>query len=394
MAITVDLQREDVDLKTVVGFIDFSAPYLPVVGLLISPLIGAAAWLVAVILLLLIGVKGILLFAIIVPTIFVLLAVTTTFPARQATGFLGIVLAFHLFTALSLPAGVGPLLGILLPLYLVVGLSGLTINRQLNKIRERDIEIEDLRERQIRVRNEERQKLAFELHDIVAHDITIIAMQARRAQYVTDPEKTQHILDGIGNAAQQTLQDLRSLLVLLKTAQENAPDVTADESADLLETPEVSGETTTAVGFVKDLNNVIDALQRAGFTVEQRIQGEVAQIPASLRQALRRTIREMGTNILKHGSTQGSAVLSLTIINTHVTLSASNHISRAAPMMSTQTGLEALRARAEVFEGTVSAGHIENEKDQIWETTVTIPLHGNNVTQPQHNFVTSGKETE
>ncbi len=239
--------------------------------------------------------------------------------------------------------------------------------------------IRDLQEQQAQVRSEERTRLAHELHDIVAHDVTIIAMQARRAEFVNDQAKTSQILEGIGNAAQQTLQDLRSLVTLLKEEERDEPgsgSQTPDregQDTDFLDAPAMSGETTTAVGLVHDLDGVVEALDRAGFQVSLVVEGEVARIPASLRQALRRTVREMGTNVLKHADPSGIVDLRLSVGGAdRVQLASENTVSTAEPIMSSRTGLEAMSARCEVFGGFMDVGH----RDGRWTTAVSIPLEG------------------
>ncbi|UXN32470.1 sensor histidine kinase [Glutamicibacter sp. M10] len=126
------------------------------------------------------------------------------------------------------------------------------------------------------------------------------------------------------------------------------------------------------MGLVHDLDAVADALQSSGYEVNLTVQGEVARIPASLRQALRRTIRELGTNILKHAVPASSVEVGLYVREGNVQLVATNNISGEKPIMSSKTGLEAMRARCGVFGGFVEAGETEG----VWTTSVTIPLEG------------------
>ncbi|MNI62138.1 hypothetical protein D3C73_1174440 [compost metagenome] len=144
------------------------------------------------------------------------------------------------------------------------------------------------------------------------------------------------------------------------------------QAADFLDAPAMSGETTTAVGLVHDLDGVVEALDRAGFQVSLVVEGEVARIPASLRQALRRTVREMGTNVLKHADPSGVVDLRLTVGADRVQLASENTVSTAEPIMSSKTGLEAMSARCEVFGGFMDVGLSEGR----WTTAVSIPLEG------------------
>ncbi|GAA1408571.1 hypothetical protein AUR04nite_34180 [Glutamicibacter uratoxydans] len=201
-------------------------------------------------------------------------------------------------------------------------------------------------------------------------------MQARRAEFVKDPDKTNQILAGIGDAAQQALQDLRSLVLVLKQDDDSASHVSplSDPVGGI--TSEVmlqsSGETTTAIALVHDIEAIATAVRNAGFIVDLNISGNVGKIPASIRQALRRTARELGTNILKHAATSGTVDISLEISDNQVLLESSNKISSAVPLMSTNTGLEAMRARCEAFGGNA---HVENHFDN-WSILIRIPLSG------------------
>jgi signal transduction histidine kinase len=199
-------------------------------------------------------------------------------------------------------------------------------------------------------------------------------MQARRAALLSDPEKKQQIFDSIGATASQTLQDLRSLLVVLKPpTDDDSVTVTSVVGDPVLDTPEVSGETTTAVGFLEDFNDVVEALQRSSLSVEKNIDGDTETIPMSQRQTLRRIVRELATNVLKHGAPGSRVSLNLKVDSDFVVMSMENVISEAEPIMSSQTGLEAIKARAEVFGGVVSSG---SEDGTLWKTTVMLPLAG------------------
>jgi len=225
----------------------------------------------------------------------------------------------------------------------------------------RTAEVEDLREQQAKIRHEERQKLAHELHDIVAHEVTVIAMQARRAQLVGQlNDKADGIVGGIGDAAQQALQDLRRLVVLLK-------DNDSPQSPPL---DGLSGETTTGEGLAHDLERVIGSLEKAGFTVRVERDGDLDRIPTSARQALGRTVRELGTNVLKHADPADPVDVILIVGEHEVILAAANTPSRARPISSSDTGLEAMRERAELFDGSLRTG-VEGGR---WTTSMTLPL--------------------
>lgn len=375
LGIIGDSQRDDAVLTTPLGLLDFLVPFAPAVGLLVGPLTAAVVWFASMGIIVFIGPTNYLLAGTFIATMMVLFFVCALFPIRQGVAFFVAALM-----VMAILVGRGPqdsfalFYAGFLPGFAAVGAAGFAMHRLWDRIKVRDRQIDDLKDRQERVRREERQQIAYELHDIVAHDITIISMQARRAALLSDPEKKQQIFDSIGATASQTLQDLRSLLVVLKPpTDDDSVTVTSAAGDPVLNTPEVSGETTTTVGFLEDFNDVVEALQRSSLSVEKNIEGDTETIPMSQRQTLRRIVREMATNVLKHGASGSRVSLNLRVDPVFVVMSMENVISETEPIMSSQTGLEAIKARAEVFGGVVSSG---SEDGTLWKTTVMLPLAG------------------
>lgn len=356
------------------GALKLALPYLPLVAISFGALQGAILWLACLCMIAAVGMPGALLAGLVFPAVLVVAGCCYLLPWRQAVLFplVGeVVLFFLYFLVPDAPLFAVAMVGVFVAF---AGVAGLSLNAFRRRHESSTKRIEDLEVEQARIRANERTLLAHELHDIVAHDVTIIAMQARRAEFVDDQKKISEILAGIGNSAQQTLQDLRSLVLLLKEEEKesDAAGERATVGPSIIDPAELSGETTTAVGLVHDLDAVADALQSSGYEVNLTVQGEVARIPASLRQALRRTIRELGTNILKHAAPASRVKVGLFVGEGNVQLVATNEISDEKPIVSSRTGLEAMRARCRVFDGFVKAG----EAKGVWTTSVTIPLEG------------------
>lgn len=357
------------------GLLLLAAPFMSLAALSLGVLPSVFVWYVSAILIGLAGLPGILVFGMIFPSVIVMAVCCCLLPWKFALLFpiSSIALALGLFL-LSPGTHVVPTL-LLVLLCSLAAVAGLSLNMYRRRHERSSVQIRNLEQEQARIRSEERTLLAHELHDIVAHDVTVIAMQARRAEFVDDPTKTARILEGIGDAAQQTLQDLRSLVMLLKqelVVPVPVPLQGRNDDVEILGTAAMSGETTTAVGFVNDLDRVVEALRRADFEVVLQVEGDVAKIPASLRQVLRRTIRELGTNVLKHASVSGTVLVHLVIGDDTVMLKAENEVSSGNPIISSHTGLEAMIARCEIFGGFVDSG-LTAER---WSTFVTIPLVG------------------
>ncbi|NDK32124.1 sensor histidine kinase [Nesterenkonia haasae] len=366
------------DLSSARGLTEMVVPFLPLVALAIGGAgFAVPTWFLALFGVLLLGAPASVVSWLIFPNLIVVTFCCFLLPWRPALAFTGVTLL--LVPALALPGEHATEAVVVLGVAIFLGaMAGLSLNVYRQRQERSAHRIRDLEKHQALVRAEERTRLAYELHDIVAHDVTVMAMQARRVDYVKDPEKLQEILHGIGGTARQTLQDLRSLVALLKEDEKEQRGSHTDktpstsEDAEPLGTGAMSGETATAVGFVHDVDAVVDALKRSGFQVSLTVEGQPARIPASMRQALRRTVRELGTNILKHAEPGSQADILLRVEANQATLWASNEVSTAQPIMSSRTGLEAMRARCDAFGGHVTI----REEQGRWMTSIVMPLEG------------------
>ena len=120
------------------------------------------------------------------------------------------------------------------------------------------------RERADRAAAEERARIARELHDIVAHSVGVIVVQAGAAEQVleSDPEAARQALADIRRTGKEALVDLRRMLGLLR-----------------------EGETQTAVApqpGLDDLAPLADRARLAGLAVELRIEGPRRPVPPGI----------------------------------------------------------------------------------------------------------------
>ncbi len=129
---------------------------------------------------------------------------------------------------------------------------------------------------------DERARIARELHDVVAHAISVIVLQARggRRMLTEDPDETRTALDAIEHAGEQALAEMRRLLGMLHAA---------DERAVLAPQP--------GLGRLDELAAEVAA---AGLPVEVRIEGEAVELPPSIDVSAYRIVQEALTNALKH----------------------------------------------------------------------------------------------
>lgn len=189
---------------------------------------------------------------------------------------------------------------------------------------------------------EERLRIARELHDVVAHSMSVIAVQAGFGQYVIDeqPGKAREALGAIQATSRDALDEMRRMLSVLRQADTTGPaddgtaatappagsagrltlaDLTADaprRPSGTSDAPGVISDGRTAAGIERpsraplrpapglgDLDRLITRIGHAGVHVDLRVHGERGNVPAGIDLSAFRIIQEALTNVVKHGAT-------------------------------------------------------------------------------------------
>lgn len=157
--------------------------------------------------------------------------------------------------------------------------------------RERALEAERTREEEMRRRaGEERMRIARELHDVLAHNISLINVQAGVALHLMDerPEQARTALAAIKQASKDALRETRSVLGVLRQVDEEEPRAPAPGLARLDDL--VSGATAT------------------GLSVRTEIEGMPRRVPGEIDQAAYRIIQEALTNVTRHAGAASATV--------------------------------------------------------------------------------------
>ena len=138
---------------------------------------------------------------------------------------------------------------------------------------------------------EEQARVGRELHDVIAHTLSVIIIQAGAADDVfgTSSDKARQALRSIGAAGRQALAELRRVLQTVRP-QPGEPDGWAPQ-------PGLSG-----------LGELLAQVRAAGLDVTARIDGPPADLPAGLDLAAYRIVQEALTNTLKHARAQAAEV--------------------------------------------------------------------------------------
>ncbi|MCF6523661.1 sensor histidine kinase [Streptomyces sp. JJ36] len=169
----------------------------------------------------------------------------------------------------------------------VLGDSLRTRRAYYRQLEERAARLEKEREAQAKVAvAAERARIARELHDVVAHNVSVMVVQADGAAYVLDsaPDQTRTALETISGTGRQALAEMRRLLGVLRTG----------------ETTRDGGEYVPQPG-VEQLTELVDQVRGAGLTVDFRIEGTPRPLPSSVELTAYRIVQEALTNTRKHG---------------------------------------------------------------------------------------------
>jgi signal transduction histidine kinase len=181
----------------------------------------------------------------------------------------------------------------------------------------------------------ERARIARELHDIVAHHLSVIVLQAAGARASGKPAGA--TLEKIENSARQALDETSRLLGVLRDP---------DEDARLAPQPGTG-----------ELDTLAASVQAAGLPVNLHIDGNLAALPATVDVSVYRIVQEALTNVLKHA---GPARAEVTIVNEQDTLTIEVTDNGTGQQGNGSAGgghgLAGMRERAAVFGGELAAG--------------------------------------
>jgi signal transduction histidine kinase len=187
----------------------------------------------------------------------------------------------------------------------------------------------------------ERARIARELHDVVAHSLSVVIAQADGGRYAgrTDPEAATGALEAIASTGRQALTDMRSLLGVLRDGggEEYAPQ------------PDVAA-----------IDGLVDDVRASGLDVDLIVEGEPRPMSAGPQLAAYRIVQESLTNVLKHAGPAGRAWVRLQWRPDALELSVLDDGRGASSAMvaadGNGQGVRGMRERATLHGGRLEAG--------------------------------------
>ena len=141
----------------------------------------------------------------------------------------------------------------------------------------------------------ERARIARELHDVVAHNVSVMVVQADGAAYVMDvaPEQAKEALQTISGTGRQALAEMRRLLGVLRTGE-------PQESEDYVPQPDV-----------EQIEVLVEQVRAAGLDVDFQVEGAPRKLPSGVELTAYRIVQEALTNTRKHGGPTARASVRL-----------------------------------------------------------------------------------
>jgi signal transduction histidine kinase len=184
---------------------------------------------------------------------------------------------------------------------------------------------------------EERVRIARELHDVVAHAISVIVVQARggRRSLATQPEEAREAFDSIDATAVEALAEMRRLLGMLRKG---------DEELALAPQPSL-----------RHLDTLVAQVREAGLPVEVSVEGEPTVLPPGVDLSAYRIVQEALTNALKHAGPATARVL-VRYGSEDLEVEVTDTGRRPAGGDGAGHGLVGMRERVILFGGELEAG--------------------------------------
>jgi signal transduction histidine kinase len=186
--------------------------------------------------------------------------------------------------------------------------------------------------------SEERLRIARELHDVVAHNISLINVQASTALHLMDrqPERAREALTAIKEVSKEALVELRSVLGVLRQV---------DEALSTAPAPTLGR-----------LDELVARTRQAGVEVSVERRGQLGDLPSAVDQAAYRITQEALTNVTRHAAAARATVRLATPDGGVVVEIDDDGRGSSAPASPGGNGIAGMRERARALGGTLQAG--------------------------------------
>ena len=221
------------------------------------------------------------------------------------------------------------------------GLYAATRRDYLEQLQERAVRLERERVQEIALSAAaERGRLAREMHDIVAHHLTVMVAlsEGAVASAAASPERALEAMRAVSATGRRALSDTRGLLGVLR---EDAPG---------------GAGPAEPVPALAELDALVRRVREAGLPVTVEVTGAAGDLPAGVQLTVYRLVQEALTNTLKHAGSGASATVRLGFSDDEVRVDVEDDGSGASAAGGSGRGLTGMRERVQAFGGDVRAG--------------------------------------
>ncbi|MFC7817334.1 sensor histidine kinase [Streptomyces sp. NPDC057367] len=235
-------------------------------------------------------------------------------------------------------------------------------------------------ERARRTLLEERSRIARELHDVVAHHMSVISIQAQVAPHLVEnpPDELKENLAGIRENALEALTELRRVLGVLRSEH--------PETGEPLDAPDAPGKPGTAAAphapqpTLDRIDALVENTRAAGLTVAVEISGTRRPLPPGVELSAYRIVQEALSNVLRHAP-GARAWVHLTHLPTGVRVEVVNSppVRRPPPSQGAGHGLLGMRERVAMLGGTLTAHSLP---DGGYQVSAFLPADGTDQPPP------------
>jgi signal transduction histidine kinase len=220
----------------------------------------------------------------------------------------------------------------------VVMLAVMLLVRRVLGDRERRVQLAE-RERDLAAREAvvaERARIARELHDVVAHSVSVMVVQAQAGPRLPDEERVRDAFGSIETTGREALVELRRLLGVLRGGEEHA--ATAPQPG------------------LASIEALVEQVREAGLRVDLRVEGEPAALPPGIDLSAYRIVQEALTNALKHaGRAEAEVIVRYETAAVELEI-LDNGVGPHTRVNGSGHGLVGMRERVALYGGLLEAG--------------------------------------
>ena len=185
---------------------------------------------------------------------------------------------------------------------------------------------------------EERTRIARELHDVVAHRVSLMTVQAGAARTIVgdDPQAALQAMEAVEHAGREALDELRHLLGVLR--------------------PKAEGGSLGPQPGLADVGRLVDQFREAGLDVSFTTTGMPTGLPARVDLSAYRIVQEALTNVLKHAGPGAQSEVRLSLDDDAISIEVTDDGHAVTTLPGSGHGIMGMRERALLLGGSLTAG--------------------------------------